>query len=114
MTRNLSYSRSCLYFFTTALTILFSTAILADEDARAAMQRALNAEVLAAPFDPGDVDKAKAYAEKAIKKDTKPVATPPSYWQPGWTCGHLTRYHYYRYSQYRDCIYYHRYYGRYW
>lgn len=98
------------------LTVLLIASLpaLADDAARAERQRALNEEVLAAAFDPGDVDKAKAYAEEAIKKKLKPVATPPPYWQPGWSCGHLTRYHYYRYSHYRNCIYYHRYYGRYW
>lgn len=94
--------------------VVSASAAMADDDARAAMQRALNAEVLAAPFDPGDVNKAKAYADAAIKKDIKPVVVAPTYWRPGWTCGHLTRYRYYRYRDYRNCVYHHRYYGRYW
>lgn len=99
---------------TLPILIFFSSVSFADDDARAAMQRELNATVMDAPFDPGDVNKAKAYADEAIKKKIKPVTTPPSYWQPGWNCGHLTRYHYYRYSHYRNCVYYHRYYGHYW
>jgi len=94
--------------------ILLPTLVWADDAARAAMQQSLNAEVFAAPFDPGDVDKAKAYAEEALKKKVKPVVTPPSYWQPGWSCARLTRYHGYQYNHYRNCIYHHRYYGRYW
>jgi hypothetical protein len=96
------------------LIAAWATWAFADDDARLQMQRALNAEVMSAPFDPGDVDKAKAYAESALKKNVTPVAVAPRYWQPGWTCRHLTRYRYYRYRDYRNCVYHHRYYGRYW
>lgn len=82
--------------------------------ARAEMQRSLNAEVLASAFNAGDVKKAEAYADDALKRGLQPVAQPPDYWQPGWDCAALTRYRYYVYSHYRDCIYYHRHYGRYW
>jgi len=83
-------------------------------DTRAEMQRQLNEEVMSSPFDPGDVEKAEAWAKEAMKKDLKPVKVAPEYWQPGWTCSNLMHYRYYRYRHYRDCIYYHRYYGRYW
>lgn len=79
-----------------------------------AMQKRLNAEALASPFNAGDIKKADAYAEDALKKKVEPVAIAPSYWQPGWSCGHLTSYRYYNYYDYRNCVYYHRYYGRYW
>lgn len=83
------------------------------ESAAEAMQRQLNAEVLSSPFNPGDVKKAEAYADEALKNKVQPVAAP-SYWQPGWSCSNLTYYRYYSYYDYRNCIYYHRYYGRYW
>ena len=86
-----------------------------DADAeRAERQRALNAEALASPFNAGDIKNAQAYAEDALKKGIVPVGQPPRYWQPGWDCGALTRYRYYSYSDYRDCVYHYRYYGRYW
>ena len=81
---------------------------------REEMQRALNAQVMSTPFDPGDVKKAEAYAEEAKKQNIPPVATPPSYWVPGWNCGNLIAYAGYVYGDYRACVYYHYYYGRYW
>jgi hypothetical protein len=78
------------------------------------MQRQLNQEVMDSEFDAGDPQRAQAYADEAIKKGIKPVAAGPSYWQPGWTCSNLIGSAYYRYADYRNCIYYHRYYGRYW
>lgn len=90
-----------------------STPALGETDMEA-MQRQLNAETMNSPFNPGDIRKAEAYAEEAMKKNVPPVATPPSYWQPGWNCGYLSRYQYYNYHDYRNCVYHHRYYGRYW
>lgn len=78
------------------------------------MQRALNAEVASSPFNPGDIKKAQQYADEALKKGIAPITQAPVYWQPGWTCASLTHYLYYRYSDYRNCVYHHRYYGRYW
>jgi hypothetical protein len=95
------------------LLSFFQSSVRADA-ARDEMQKSLNAEVMNSPFDPGDVAKAKAYAEEAVKKAIPPTAVAPTYWQPGWTCSDLTSYRYYRYYDYRNCIYYHRYYGRYW
>jgi hypothetical protein len=80
----------------------------------AEMQRRLNQEVMSQPFDAGDVGKADAYAEEAMKKHLKPAAKVPSYWEPGWSCADMTRSPYYSYRDYRDCVYYHRYYNRYW
>lgn len=87
-----------------------------DDAAREEMQRKLNAEVMATPFNPGDIKKAEAWAEDAKKQGVAPQPQPPSYWQPGWTCASLIGYraYYYSYSDYRNCVYYHRYYGRYW
>ncbi|MET0382584.1 MAG: hypothetical protein ABW032_04090 [Burkholderiaceae bacterium] len=90
-------------------------AAAADEDQqRADMQRALNAQVMSQPFDPGDMAKANAYAAEAKKANTPPVMQPPAYWVPGWTCASLSGYQYYQYNDYRNCVYYHYYYHRYW
>ena len=100
-----------------AAAILFATPALADdaaERAREEMQQQLNKEVMAKPFNPGDVDKARAYAEGARQQNVTPAAQPPAYWVPGWTCANLTTYHHYSYGDYQNCIYHHRYYGRYW
>jgi hypothetical protein len=82
--------------------------------AKEEMQRALNSEVMSTPFNPGDAKKAQLYAEESKRRNVLPVAHPPSYWLPGWTCTTLTAYRYYSYAAYRDCVYYHHYYGRYW
>jgi hypothetical protein len=84
------------------------------DTAREEMQRALNKEVMSTPFNPGDTRKAEAYAEQARRQNVPPVMQPPAYWLPGWTCASMTAYRYYSYPAYRDCIYYHHYYGRYW
>lgn len=103
---------ACLTLGLAGFSAAASAASSAEE--RAEMQRRLNEEVMSRPFDAGDVAKADAYAEEALKKKVRPVERFPSYWQPGWTCAHITRSPYYRYSDYRDCVYYHRYHGRYW
>jgi hypothetical protein len=84
-----------------------------EDDEMAEMQRQLNAEVMAQPFDPADVAKVDSYIKNAIAKGIKPEGKAPSYWQPGYTCDYIRRYHY-RYNSYRNCLYHHRYYGRYW
>lgn len=101
------------FFLVFALVFSASPSWSDDEDDLAEMQRQLNAEVMAQPFDPGDVAKVDAYIKDALAKDIKPVTKAPSYWQPGYTCNHIRRYHY-SYRAYRNCLYHHRYYGRYW
>jgi hypothetical protein len=87
----------------------------ADADAaREEMQRKLNSETMATPFNAGDIKKATAYAQEAKAQNIVPVAQAPSYWMPGWTCASMSSYRYYNYTAYRDCVYYHHYYGRYW
>lgn len=105
--------RSLLILVFCAGASMSAVAAQAD-DARREMQKALNEEILSSPFDPGDVEKANAYAEQAMKKNLKPVQAAPAYWQPGWTCNNLVSYRYYRYRDYRNCVHHHRYYGRYW
>lgn len=96
------------------LALALSIPAVAADPTAAEMQKQLNAEVMASPFNAGDIKKAEEYAADAIKRGIQPVATPPSYWVPGSNCGYLTTYRYYNYHDYRNCVYYHRYYGRYW
>lgn len=80
-----------------------------EKEEMAAMQKALNQKVLDRPFNPGDRAAVDAYLEESFKKGVLPKEVRPEGWRPGYTCDNL------RYSlyQYRDCRYYHRYYGRY-
>ncbi len=97
------------------LSAIAMAASAADTDqAREEMQKALNAQTMATPFNAGDIKKAEAYSEEAKKQGVVPPAQPPSYWGNGWTCNNLISYQYYYYNDYRNCIYYHHYYGRYW
>ena len=85
-----------------------------DSKAQADLQKQLNQQVMSSPFNAGDIKKAEAYAEEAKKANVQLVPRPPAYWGPGWTCANLTSYRYYYYNDYRNCVYYHRYYGHYW
>ncbi len=82
-----------------------------DDDDAAALQKRLNEGVMQKPFSVEDSAKIDAYVKESMKKDLKPKLTPPPHWVPGYTCMNLWRYSYY---EYRDCVYYHRYYGHYW
>ncbi len=96
------------------MTSLFfvSQVLLADEEEdMAEMQRQLNADVMAQPFDAADVARVDAYIKEAMKKDLKPVTKAPEGWRPGYNCRDMRRY---SYRAYRDCRYHYRYYGRYW
>lgn len=76
------------------------------------IQRALNKEVLEKPFSVEAEEKIDAYVKEAMKKDLKPEVTrAPDYWRPGYTCADIYGY---GWRAYRNCRYYHRYYGRYW
>lgn len=81
---------------------------------RAAAQQALNERVLAREFDAGDLKKIDEEVEANLKKKVKPVEQAPQGWQPGWTCAELWRLRPGDWASYRNCRYYHRYYGRYW
>lgn len=92
--------------------VAFVSAVFAsDEDDMAKMQRQLNQQTLEKPFSVEDAAKVDAYVADAMKKNLKPREKAPAYWQPGYTCASLWSRSYY---DYRDCTYYHRYYGRYW
>lgn len=85
---------------------------LSEEEEMAAMQRQLNKEVMEKPFSAADEAKVEAFMKSAMKKDLKPEQlSAPSFWRPGYTCANIYSH---GWRQYRNCRYYHRYYGRYW
>lgn len=100
-------------FLLAALFVAGPMTAFADEASDLAdMQRQLNANVMAKPFDPGDAAKVDAFVKEAMKKDLKPPVTKaPTFWRSGYTCRDVYRY---GYAHYRNCVHYHRYYGRYW
>ncbi len=95
------------------LCSLGATASASEEDDELArMQQQLNGEVMAMPFSAEELDKIDKYISKSLEEDTKPEQQEaPSYWQPGYTCSNIYSY---GWRAYRNCRYYHRYYGRYW
>ncbi len=82
-----------------------------DEELQA-MQQQLNSEVMEKPFSVEDEAKIEQYINDAMQKQLKPqVAKAPSYWKPGYTCANIYNH---GWNAYRNCRYYHRYYGHYW
>ncbi len=103
-------------FRTALLSLLCAVSFSAVADSAsdmADMQKKLNQETLDKPFAVEDVAKIDTYINDAMKKNLQPKQTPPNGWQPGYTCDSYYRGRY-SYYGYRDCMYYHRYYGRYW
>ena len=100
-----------------AIYVLFSmqisnTAFAQTAKELADMQKKLNVEVLEKPFSVADEAKVDAYIKDAMAKNLKPeVSKAPSYWRPGYSCADI--YHY-GWNGYRNCRYYHSYYGHYW
>ena len=87
-----------------------NSAFAGDEDDLADMQRQLNSEVMSQPFLAEQPEKVDAYIQEAMKKKLVPPEYKGSNWQPGYTCRDLLRY---SWHEYRNCRYYHRYYGYY-
>ncbi|WP_447971406.1 hypothetical protein [Nitrospira sp. M1] len=80
-----------------------------DEEDLAAMQRALNKEVMERPFNPGDQAEVDQFVEDALKKNQIPQEYTGKDWKRGYTCNNLR----YSFSRYRNCLHYYRYHGRY-
>lgn len=81
-----------------------------EEDDMAEMQKQLNSEVMSKEFLAEEPKKVDAYIKEAMKKNLKPPEYTGTHWRSGYTCHDLLRYSWY---EYRNCRYYHRYYGRY-
>lgn len=73
-------------------------------------QRQLNKEVLEKPFYAEDPQKVEAYIKEASKNHIKPTEYSGPHWQAGYACHDMLRY---SWIEYRNCSYYHHYYGRY-
>lgn len=84
---------------------------IANAESPADMQRRLNEQVLDKQFSVENEANLEAYIKDATERGTPPISTPSKHWQNGYTCGDLRRY---SWNDYRDCSYYHRYYGHYW
>ena len=96
-----------------ALVLLLAAPAWADtaqDDEMAQMQRQLNKEVMERPFLAEEPEKVEAYIQEASKKHIKPLEYTGKHWQAGYTCHDLLRY---SWHEYRNCSYYHHYYGRY-
>ena len=93
-----------------AAVLIHGVSVWAEDDKELEeMQKKLNSQVMEKPFSVEDTAKIDAYIKDAMRKDLKPNATPPASWRRGYTCANL-----HNYNEYRDCLYYYRYYGRYW
>lgn len=82
----------------------------AEDNAMANMQSQLNKEVMEKPFFAEDPAKVDAYIKEASKNHIKPLEYTGPHWRAGYTCHDMLRYSWY---EYRNCSYYHHYYGRY-
>ena len=97
--------------FAAAGTALAETPEEAKKREMAEMQKMLNAEVMAKPFNLEEMSKIDAYIAESMKKNLVPQpykGTTARPWRRGMTCAHLRGY----YAR-RDCRYYYRYHGRY-
>jgi hypothetical protein len=74
------------------------------------MQKSLNEQVLSQPFGVAEEEQVKSYIADATKRGVVPSAQPGPNWRPGYTCADLQRY---SWHEYRECRYYHWYYGYY-
>jgi len=75
------------------------------------MQEQLNKQVLEQQFSVESEAGLSAYIADATKRGTPPKSEPSKYWRNGYTCADLRPY---SWNDYRDCSYYHHYYGHYW
>jgi hypothetical protein len=108
--RRLLAAAMCAIVLCLMMGIVQSSVVLAgEEEDRAAMQKKLNQGVMEKPFSVEDTARIEAYIKDAKQKDVKPQQAPPSSWRSGYTCANLHDYY-----EYRNCLYYYRYYGRYW
>ncbi len=85
---------------------------IVSADDMAEMQKRLNQETMAKPFSVPDEGKINKYIEQATKSNVKPAEYKGKHWKRGYTCADLYRYSR-SYYDYRNCRYYHHYYGRY-
>jgi len=93
-----------------AMLGFFSIPAPCRADEKAEMQKRLNSEVLNQGFDVKREDELNAYIDEATRKGLKPKAYTGNHWHRGATCADLLSD---SWIEYRDCMYYYRYYGYY-
>lgn len=96
---------------TCLLAVLFLLAHTAEAEKIVDLQKQLNDEVMQKSFSVENEASLNAYIEEATRKGKPPKTEPSKYWRQGYTCADLRRY---SWTDYRDCSYYHHYYGYYW
>ncbi len=99
----------CMSLFVALVPLGSGSVLASEEEDLEAMQRALNKEVLDRPFNPGDQAAVDQYVEDALKKNKIPEEYTGKNWKQGYTCNNLIG----SLFQYRNCLHYYRYYGRY-
>ncbi len=82
----------------------------ADDDEMQRAQRQMNKEVMDKPFFAEEPEKVDAYILEASKKHIKPIEYTGPHWKDGYTCNDMLQY---SWTEFRDCRYYHHYYGHY-
>lgn len=93
-----------------ALLALAASASPCRAESAADVQKRLNEQTLSQGFSVREESELKAYLDEATKKGVVPKPYTGSHWRRGGTCEDLRAY---SWTEYRDCMYYHRYYGRY-
>jgi len=93
-----------------SLAVFSSGAIASEQDDLEKMQQQLNQEVMSKEFLAEEPEKVEAYIKEAMEKNMKPPEYTGTHWRRGYTCRDLLRYDWY---EYRNCMYYYRYHGRY-
>lgn len=101
---------TAVFFFTHISLPAYAQQDESEEDELAKMQEKLNAEVMSKPFLAEKPEEVDAYIKSMLEKNVKPPEYKGTYWRQGYTCRDLLRYNW---TQYRNCRYYYRYYGRY-
>jgi Ni/Co efflux regulator RcnB len=100
-----------IFLLSCSMVVIYSTGWAAsDEEEMEAMQKQLNKQVMEQPFHAEEPEKVDAYVKEAMKKHLKPKVYQGDHWRRGYTCHDMLRYSWY---EYRNCMYYYRYYGYY-
>ena len=109
------FKNATRFTFITSMTFLVAFSAMSqqdesEDDELARMQAQLNANVMSKPFLAEKPEEVDAYIKGMLEKNVKPQEYNGTNWRPGYTCRDLLRYNW---TEYRNCRYYYRYYGRY-
>lgn len=106
------FSRKLLFILLFVATFSVGTSLAkeAENNAIDEAQKKMNQEVMDKPFMAAKPEEVDAYIKEAMKNNIKPQEYKGTYWKSGYTCNDLLRH---SWTQYRDCKYYYKHYGRY-